>query len=232
MYVDDQIKICDLDPADSDGLAGILSQAFLFDPIMTYAFLDDEDVRGAFIKLVYSRVIRYALLYGEVLTTESVDGGAIFLSPGNEIFSLWRAFRTGMFSLPFELGWENLRRFMATLEAAEEGHKYCMHEQHWYLWVIGVHPSKQGKGIGSALMDPILSRADVDGLPCYLETSNERNLPIYENKGFKVRFKTKTPDDGPHIWGMVREPNLVLTGDDSKKTVGPCTCFFRITSIE
>ena len=41
---------------------------------------------------------------------------------------------------------------------------------HWYLMVIGTDPSKQGQGLGSALMEVVTSQADSAGVPCYLET--------------------------------------------------------------
>jgi MFS family permease len=50
---------------------------------------------------------------------------------------------------------------------------------HWYLWLLGVDPDRQGQGVGSALLAPILARADAEGLPCALETLTERNVWFY-----------------------------------------------------
>lgn len=55
-----------------------------------------------------------------------------------------------------------------------------------YLWFIGVEPSEQGKGIGSKLLQEVITHAETRQLPVYLETSTVKNLPWYERHGFKV----------------------------------------------
>ena len=45
----------------------------------------------------------------------------------------------------------------------------------------------QGRGVGSALLEPALARADGEGMPCYLETQKEENLSFYARHGFAVR---------------------------------------------
>jgi ribosomal protein S18 acetylase RimI-like enzyme len=77
---------------------------------------------------------------------------------------------------------------------------------HWYLTVLGVEPERQNQGIGGALMQPLLARADAEGLPCYLETLSERNLLFYRRNGFEVTFSGEVPDGGPMAWAMVRQP--------------------------
>ena len=44
------------------------------------------------------------------------------------------------------------------------------------------------------------------GLPCYLETEKERNVPFYKRHGFDVVVEVDLPKGGPHIWTMKREP--------------------------
>jgi hypothetical protein len=50
-----------------------------------------------------------------------------------------------------------------------------------------------------------LARADQANYPCYLETSEERNLPFYERCGFKVVESALLGDGGPTAWGMRRD---------------------------
>ena len=59
-------------------------------------------------------------------------------------------------------------------------------EPHWYLAVLGTDPDHQGKGIGTALLAPVLERCDREGMPAYLESSKESNVPYYERFGFRV----------------------------------------------
>ena len=57
-----------------------------------------------------------------------------------------------------------------------------------------------------AAIAPGLQHADSLGLPCYLESSNELNVPLYERHGFKVTREFAFPGGGPTAWLMWREP--------------------------
>jgi ribosomal protein S18 acetylase RimI-like enzyme len=59
-------------------------------------------------------------------------------------------------------------------------------EPHWYLPMIGVDPATQSCGLGSVLMKRGLELCDRDGLPAYLESSNPRNIGLYERHGFEI----------------------------------------------
>jgi GNAT superfamily N-acetyltransferase len=74
------------------------------------------------------------------------------------------------------------------------------------LFYLGVTPMRQGQGTGSALLQPVLARADTDQLPCYLETGVARNVPFYERRGFQVVAEGALPRGGPPLWAMVRAP--------------------------
>ncbi len=79
------------------------------------------------------------------------------------------------------------------------------HEPHYYLPFLGVEPASQGRGIGSALMRPILERCDREGMPAYLEASSERNRALYERHGFELIEEVRLPGGGPPMWRMWRE---------------------------
>jgi ribosomal protein S18 acetylase RimI-like enzyme len=74
---------------------------------------------------------------------------------------------------------------------------------HWYLPLIGVAPSGQGRGSGAALMRQGLARCDEDHVPAYLEATSARSVPLYERFGFKVVGEIKT-QSSPPIFPMVR----------------------------
>jgi GNAT superfamily N-acetyltransferase len=54
----------------------------------------------------------------------------------------------------------------------------------WYLSIIGILPSVQGRGLGAALLAGTLAEASQAHVPCYLETFSLRNLRFYERLGF------------------------------------------------
>jgi ribosomal protein S18 acetylase RimI-like enzyme len=74
---------------------------------------------------------------------------------------------------------------------------------HWYLPLLGVDPTHQGRGHGSAILRHALALCDADGTPAYLESTNPANNPLYERHGFRVVGRIER-DGVPPIWPMVR----------------------------
>jgi GNAT superfamily N-acetyltransferase len=52
---------------------------------------------------------------------------------------------------------------------------------HWFLLSMGTRPDRQRQGIGSAVLRPVLERAEV----ARLETSSRENLIFYATPGFE-----------------------------------------------
>lgn len=78
---------------------------------------------------------------------------------------------------------QKLEEMMVVLGQMEHFHPK---EEHWYLPIIGCDPLYLGQGLGGMLMKAALQRVDEDGLPAYLESSNPRNVSLYERHGFEV----------------------------------------------
>lgn len=82
---------------------------------------------------------------------------------------------------------------------------YHPSEPHWYLPFIGVDPFLQGNGFGSALLKHALIACDRDDKLAYLESSNLRNVPLYERHGFDVLGEIQI-GTSPTIVPMLRKP--------------------------
>lgn len=67
-------------------------------------------------------------------------------------------------------------------------------EQHWHLGPIGVLPTHQRSGIGSALLERFCREVDACPAKAYLETDLGQNVNFYEKFGFKVVSETKIFD--------------------------------------
>jgi N-acetylglutamate synthase-like GNAT family acetyltransferase len=79
-------------------------------------------------------------------------------------------------------------------------------EPHFYVRTVGVRTALQGQGVGSALMQPTLDRADSAGLPAYIEASTERSAALYARLGFVHMDVLRLPKGGPPVWLMRRPP--------------------------
>jgi ribosomal protein S18 acetylase RimI-like enzyme len=186
--------------------AEVLGRAFFDDPLSVY-LLPDERRRARLLPWMYERIVRYGGMYeGDVVTTPgSVEAVAVWLAPGLSGTPIHRLVRCGLALAPLKFGLGAVGRLMAAGHV-ERLRPKLMPQPHWYLWLLGVDPPVQGRGLGSALVEPALRRADAEGVPCYLETHKERNLAFYRKHGFDVLTEGETPSRGPHYWIMTRQP--------------------------
>ena len=164
--------------------------------------LPDEKERSAELPLILGSAIRVSHLSGETYTTPDIDGGALWIAPGRT-FTLQQL--TGL-RLPSELGTQGRERWETLSEHLAQVRQQLAGTHHWYLIALGVEPSKRRRGIGGALIRPVLSRADADGVPCYVETFHGPNLSFYEEHGFRIEGSGCVCGSGPVFWAMVRLP--------------------------
>lgn len=57
----------------------------------------------------------------------------------------------------------------------------------WNLHIIGVEPTQQRKGFGTALMKHALSRCDREEAVATLSTANPENMSLYIRHGFEIQ---------------------------------------------
>lgn len=202
-----------LEAAQVDRAVATLTRAFRDDPIQRYVIPDDAR-RARLQPWVLGALVRYCLPYGEVHTTPDLDGVACWLPPGRSMTNVWGMLRSGMMLAPLRLGPVSFSRYMVLSAYMDTTRERVVSVPHWYLSAIGVEPSRQGRGIGGALLDPVLARADADRLPCYLETQSERNVRFYEKRGFKVSHTGAVR--GLRIWSMLRTPRDPTTATETE----------------
>ncbi len=195
--------ITHLDRTALDRLATRLSGAFVDDPIARYAFADAVR-RPRQVAWALGRFIRYGLLYGKVFSLGKDEAVSVWVPPRFVKVTFLRTLRSGMLAAPRALGWRAFQTFRRLTDHADRLHRRSVAGPHWYLLLLGVTPGSQKRGYGKALMQPGFQQATADGLPCYLETMNEVNIPYYEKHGFEVAVHDRTPGQ-PDIWTMVKE---------------------------
>ena len=194
-----------LQESQLDQAAELLARVFQHDAMMIYFVANHMRLLDKPLRF-YRANIRMGLMYGDVYTTPSMDGLAVWLRPGNTDFTLGQMLRSGLLTGTLSMGLKSMSRFMRSFSAVEGLTKRSISGPHWLLLFLGVDPPQQGKGLGGKLIAPILRRADKERTPCYLESTNERNLTFYKRHGFEIAGEQQIPGGGPMMWAMRREP--------------------------
>ena len=201
-----QKNIVSLREENLSAAAESLARAFHDDPLQAYVFPDAAE-RAARSPAHFAPLLRYGMLFGEVLTTQDKPLGAVvWLPPETWEVTPERATATGLDDLPNVLGEEAAERFFSVLGAIDPYHHRDVPPAHWYVMVVGVAPEARGQGLGRALLEPIMNRADASGLPCYLETAQPNNVAFYEYLGFKKIVEVVEPQSRLRLWTFRRDP--------------------------
>lgn len=185
-------------------LSDVLARSFWDDPVMSW-ILPEQHSRYQRMRMFFRAELASTRSRGEVLTTEDYSGAALWLPPKQ-----WRLPISGMAKEAPRLVLSIRTRLIAALKLNDLMEKEHPKEPHWYLAVIGTDPVRQGVGAGRALITDVTDRCDREGLPAYLESSKERNVPYYERFKFQVTGEIKVPD-GPVLYKMWREPQVPET---------------------
>ena len=199
-------SIVRLERKDLSRAATALGRAFHDDPLQSYV-LPDPAVRAERSPAHFAPILEYGLRFGTVLTTAGEPrGAAVWLPPGETAVTDQRAAEAGLDTLPDVLGAAEADRFFSVLATIDPYHRTDVPSEHWYVLVIGVEPGAQGRGLGRALLTPVLEEARRDKLPCYLETAQPQNVEFYRHLGFRVLRDIVDPRSGLRLWTFRRDP--------------------------
>lgn len=198
---------------DFGPLAGVLARAFYDDPVTAW-FYPDAARRLRHGRRFFEIRLRQLAGDGLIFTTEDHSGAALWAPPGH-----WREdFRQSLRMLPMlPVLLPHIVRSTRAVREIERRHPVAAH---YYLSVLGTDPDKQGGGIGSALLAPMLRRCDETNAAAYLESSKESNLSFYARHGFAVKERIELPE-GPPLWLMWREPAHRRTDRRGRCSAGP-----------
>ena len=186
--------------ADCPAVAKAQARAFYDDPLQVWA-LPDASTRLSILEQVFELLSRYSSVpRGESYTDETRSCAAFWVPPGP--FEMSREAAEAMMPIIELLGDAN-DRFRAAEDTMRANRPA---EPHFYLQGLGTDPPRQGEGLASAAMQPVLTRCDAEGIPAYLESTKERNVGFYEAHGFAVTSCTDIPLGGPALWMMWRVP--------------------------
>ena len=184
---------------DFPAIAATLARAFYDDPVTAW-FYPNPGRRLAHARRFFAIRLRQLADQELIHTTADHGGAALWTLPDR-----WREdLRQALMLLPMLPVF--LPRLARSVRAVQEIERRHPGEPHFYLSVLGTDPIRQGEGIGSALMRPVLDLCDGDGVGAYLESSKERNVAFYGRHGFRVTERIDLPKGGPPLWLMWRDP--------------------------
>ncbi|RZS36605.1 acetyltransferase (GNAT) family protein [Herbihabitans rhizosphaerae] len=186
--------------ADRGPAAVTLARAFADDPVMTWITGPRTPRFTELAPGMFAAQAADSMRAGGAWTVTGNGSSALWLPPGVRNDSLFSLARNLIPAVKL-FG----RRITVGLKALSEMERAHPKEPHWYLQVLGTDPDHQGKGFGSVVITPVLERCDREGVPAYLESSNERNVPFYERHGFRITKQFRFTD-GPQLWPMWRDP--------------------------
>jgi len=91
---------------------------------------------------------------------------------------------------------------------AADAHLETLEPKHpaYYLATLGTRPSHQGRGIATAVLEPVMARIRQENASAWLNTSKPANVRYYTKLGWTVTHHTFIPGDGPETWIMELKP--------------------------
>ena len=192
----DRPRIRTADPDDEPTVLSVITLAFSADPMARWATPDPAKFLTS-MPQVARAFGGNGFAHGTVYIAEGGGGAAMWLPPGvdpdgERLTALFAEYSAA----------ERLDELGGVTERMGQSHP---HEPHWYLPLIGVDPALHGRGLGSALMAHALARCDAEGIPAYLESSNPRNIGLYQRHGF-VAAEPIQVGSSPPVVPMLRRP--------------------------
>ncbi len=185
-----QPRVTQATPADRPGVVETVVAAFKTDPAFRFFFPDDATYHT------------HSSTFAGYLFDRRVHSGTVWVVGAGASVAMWDAPSTvevvatppAELVLPAEV--------MDRLDVYHEAVQTALPAATgWYLGILATHPDHAGRRWGRSVMAGGLDRARTEGHPAYLETTNPRNIDLYQRAGWEV---LDTLMVGPvQVWTMV-----------------------------
>ena len=229
------IVIRDIRREDIPDAITVIQKAFENDPYNRWVFNDRErfspsrnrislglrlrwGIQHALFQVAHDedRLVGVALWLPPLLSTPSPSWRS-WIASQHAFWDLW--IRQGIANIFHGRSTLNIRRYYLWKEGQAKAQSDIWKDPRGYYFcnIITVAPDEQGRGIGRALMEAVLKKADAEGRSTYLESSCcDPNVKIYEKMGFELKGEIPLSDEGDDItlYCMTRTPRELNTGND------------------
>lgn len=197
------IRVAQLATSDIAAGAELFADAFDNDALARLITPGEAERRASWLRggrVFLERAMPYRHVFG-AYEGDELCGLAVWLPPGVTV-------RSGVAPSPRAMlriaglvtrGPSLVRYMRARGRALSQAHKHGA----WHLAFLATHPGHQRRGVARLLLDHVLLRAEADGTPVWLETSEPVNVTIYEKFGFRTLASVEG-GDLPTYWIMLR----------------------------
>jgi GNAT superfamily N-acetyltransferase len=194
--------VAPVQPEQIRDVAAAIARGFDDNEIWVWLIPDDRR-RVKLLTRRYAAMIKHVCIpRGGAWATADLQGGALWTPPDRLEWTLGEQLHEALALLP-GLGVRGAVRGQRLYALFRAHHPRAAH---YYLDTLSIDPDHRRRGYGSALLAPLLERADADRVPVYLETQRADNLPYYARFGFAEIGEMSLPDS-PTMWKMWREPS-------------------------
>jgi ribosomal protein S18 acetylase RimI-like enzyme len=175
---------------DAKAIGKLLAAAFENSPTHTWA-LPDKSLVKKHAARCFEIQTNYTFRCGNIIaTSKNLEGILAYGIPtpaGPDFGKTWDLIRSGgLYYLFTSWGMPFLKRWFTVTANYDKLRARNISGLYYYLWNIGVHPRYQKQGHGKQLMNAFLAEVDAAKMPCYLETSNEKNVAYYRRWNFEL----------------------------------------------
>jgi len=189
--------------ADLPAVTAVMATAFASDPVWgPYSFPDEATRVELSSKALWEPFLRAVMQLGWTHVTPGCEAAAVWVPPGRPELTPDQE-REFVESLVALVGEGRAAVILDAFERLDSAHPHD--PPHYYLSLLGTHTGHRGRGLGMGLLASGLELVDRDGMPAYLESTNNDNDRRYARLGFEPLDVVELPN-GHRIRTMWREP--------------------------
>ena len=191
-------------PAEAETLASTLASAFAEDPLFRWVTgAESGESIEPKLRVLFGALVKQEFRRDDHLVVTNDDGSAVavWMHPNQWKMSALTTIRV-LPRMVRALGTKT-PRMLGAFNAIEKVHP---EPEHYFLEALGTAQRVQGRGLGSAVIRPMLDRCDAEGMPAYLESSNPQNIPFYARHGFQPTGEIAVGKGAPTVTPMWRDP--------------------------
>ncbi len=188
----------------AEAAGNLIAAAFFPSPPATFV-VPDRARRTQLLPAFFTAMTRLAIRHGQVAALGTpLQAVALWLLPDRKPPTEEELAEAGMGVFESLVDEGEAARLDILNRHLDAAHERVMDQPHWYLPFLAVSPEHHGQGAGTLLLRHSLERVIPVGVPSYLDSVDERNLPFYERLGFQIMEVGMVPGSELRTWSMRR----------------------------